>query len=161
MKILLLVPPTDTKTVTTKYQLAFLNFTAPPLGLGYIAAVLEENGFTNIQIVDAHALVISFETYRKIQLARYLIINKLTKINDFRFDKEGNIIDFGISLDVLLKIIRSGNPFLTSGCSGCNRPYYNERPGKEPYNYPRPLSSKEVSKIEKLFQSVLGRLHDG
>lgn len=64
MKILLLVPPTDTKTVTTKYQLAFLNFTAPPLGLGYIAAVLEENGYTNIQILDSHALAISFETYR-------------------------------------------------------------------------------------------------
>ncbi|MFX0126282.1 MAG: cobalamin-dependent protein, partial [Candidatus Hodarchaeota archaeon] len=65
MKILLLVPPTDTKTVTTKYQLAFLNFTAPPLGLGYIAAVLEENGYTNIQILDSHALAISFETYRR------------------------------------------------------------------------------------------------
>ncbi len=65
MKILLLVPPTDTKTVTTKYQLAFLNFTAPPLGLGYIAAVLEKNGFTNIRILDSHALAISFETYRR------------------------------------------------------------------------------------------------
>jgi radical SAM superfamily enzyme YgiQ (UPF0313 family) len=65
VKILLLVPPTDTKNVTTKYQLAFLNFTAPPLGLGYIAAVLEENGYTKIQILDSHALAISFEVYRK------------------------------------------------------------------------------------------------
>ncbi|MFX0184840.1 MAG: B12-binding domain-containing radical SAM protein [Candidatus Hodarchaeota archaeon] len=65
VKILFLVPPTELQAVTTKYQLAFLNFTAPPLGLGYIAAVLEENGFSNVRILDSHALSISLETYRK------------------------------------------------------------------------------------------------
>ncbi|MFX1538070.1 MAG: B12-binding domain-containing radical SAM protein, partial [Promethearchaeota archaeon] len=64
MKILFLVPPTKQKQVT-KYQLAFLNFTAPPLGLGYIAAVLEENGFSNIRILDCSVLGYSFQSYRK------------------------------------------------------------------------------------------------
>jgi hypothetical protein len=65
VKILFLVPPTELQAVTTKYQLAFLNFTAPPLGLGYIAAVLEKNGFSKIRILDSHTLSISLETYRQ------------------------------------------------------------------------------------------------
>ncbi|MFX0149578.1 MAG: B12-binding domain-containing radical SAM protein [Candidatus Hodarchaeota archaeon] len=65
MKILFLVPPTELQASTTKYQLAFLNFTAPPLGLGYIAAVLEKNGFSNVRILDSHALKLSLENYRK------------------------------------------------------------------------------------------------
>ncbi len=64
MKVLLLVPPSRKKEVT-KYQLAFLNFTAPPLGLGYIAAVLEENGFSRVRILDCSALKYTFENYRK------------------------------------------------------------------------------------------------
>ena len=35
--------------------------------------------------------------------------------------------------------------FQTSGCPGCNRPYYNERPGHVPYNYPRPLNADEAA----------------
>ncbi|MEM2915121.1 MAG: radical SAM protein, partial [Candidatus Bathyarchaeia archaeon] len=49
----------------------------------------------------------------------------------------------------LRKIIRTGEPFKTSGCPGCNRPYYNERPGGPIYNYPRKPTSKEISEIEK------------
>ncbi|MHA2170294.1 MAG: B12-binding domain-containing radical SAM protein [Candidatus Hodarchaeales archaeon] len=70
MKILLLVPPINQDNSISKYQLAFLNFTAPPLGLGYIAAVLEENGYTKIKILDSQALGITPETYRK-YLKRY------------------------------------------------------------------------------------------
>lgn len=64
VKILLLVPPAKQKEVT-KYQLAFLNFNTPPLGLGYIAAVLEENGFSKVRILDCSALEYSFENYRQ------------------------------------------------------------------------------------------------
>ncbi|UCE14382.1 MAG: radical SAM protein [Candidatus Heimdallarchaeota archaeon] len=64
MKILLLVPPAKHKEVT-KYHLTFLNFTAPPLGLGYIAAVLEENGYSKVRILDCSALDYTFEIYRK------------------------------------------------------------------------------------------------
>ncbi|MFX1451187.1 MAG: radical SAM protein [Promethearchaeota archaeon] len=98
----------------------------------------------------------SLTNYRKIQLARYLIINKMTKIDNFRFDEEGNLIDFGINLEQLFKIVQNGVPFLTSGCPGCNRPYYNERPGQDLYNYPRPLSSQEKSKIKEIFQFIEG-----
>ena len=99
----------------------------------------------------------SLESYRKIQLARYLIINKLTKINDFKFDVKGNITNFGIDSNKLFEIIHSGLPFLTSGCPNCNRPYYNERPGQELYNFPKTLSSQELQNIEKLFHAILKR----
>ncbi|MHA1385771.1 MAG: radical SAM protein, partial [Candidatus Helarchaeota archaeon] len=68
----------------------------------------------------------SIMRYRKIQLIRYLIINKKARLEDFKFDNEGNIIDFGMNSADIFNIIRSGQPFLTSGCPGCNRPYYNE-----------------------------------
>ena len=59
VKILLLVPPSIQEKSISKYQLAFLNFTAPPLGLGYIAAVLEEHGFSKIKILDSQAYDLS------------------------------------------------------------------------------------------------------
>jgi radical SAM superfamily enzyme YgiQ (UPF0313 family) len=68
VKILLIVPPME--NTVTKYQLAFLNFTAPPLGLGYIAAVLEENGYSRIRILDAPTLNFSPADYRR-YLKRY------------------------------------------------------------------------------------------
>lgn len=97
----------------------------------------------------------SLANYRKIQLARYLIFNRLAIKDQFKFDNEGNIVNFGMDKnEFLFKIIRSGLPFLTSGCPSCNRPYYNERPGQEPYNFPRQLSMKELSAIEDLFQNI-------
>jgi radical SAM superfamily enzyme YgiQ (UPF0313 family) len=70
VKILFLVPPVTQEKATSKYQLAFLNFTAPPLGLGYIAAVLEENGYSNIKILDSQALNFTQNDYRRF-LKRY------------------------------------------------------------------------------------------
>lgn len=66
MKVLFLVPPSENE-VTTKYQLAFLDFTAPPLGLGYMAAVLEDHGYTKtkIRILDSHALNYTPNDYRR------------------------------------------------------------------------------------------------
>ncbi|PWI49065.1 B12-binding domain-containing radical SAM protein [Candidatus Heimdallarchaeota archaeon B3_Heim] len=70
MKILLVVPPTILEKTISKYKLAFLNFTAPPLGLGYIAAVLEKHGYSNINILDSQALALSPNDYRR-YLKRY------------------------------------------------------------------------------------------
>ena len=84
----------------------------------------------------------------------------LFKLDDMEFDNKGTIINFGISSDdILLKTIKSGLPFLTSGCPGCNRPYYNERPGQELYNFPEPLSIQELNRIEKQFESIIQGLN--
>jgi len=89
--------------------------------------------------------------YRKMQLARYLLLNKISHLNKFTFNEAGNLVSFGLEKEKIDDIIRSGMPFLTSGCPGCNRPYYNERPGETLYNYPRSLSSEEIDKIIDLF----------
>ncbi len=89
------------------------------------------------------------ETYRRIQLARHLIIHGKTRRENMKFDSEGRITDFGIPKTQLRETISDGIPFRTSGCPECNRPYYNERPGGPMYNYPRPLTPSEFSEIKK------------
>ena len=91
----------------------------------------------------------SIEVYRRIQLARYLILQKLTKFENMRFDGEGRIEDFGVNKQVLMKSIQTGKAFRTSGCPDCNRPYYNEKPSGPIYNFPRELTEKELSEVRK------------
>jgi biotin synthase len=64
-----------------------------------------------------------------------------------RFDGKECVSDFGVDKRTLSQIIRTGEPFLTSGCPNCNRPYYNEKPSGPIYNYPRGLTEKEFSFI--------------
>jgi biotin synthase len=89
------------------------------------------------------------DVYRRLQLARHLIVNAKAKADEMQFDEEGNVIDFGVSKRRLLSIVASGLPFLTSGCPGCNRPFYNEKPGGPLYNYPRSISPKELKAIKR------------
>jgi len=88
-------------------------------------------------------------SYRRVQLARYLIVHGKTRCENMKFDEKGCIVDLGVSRQLLHEAVESGNPFQTSGCPGCNRPYYNERPGGPIYNYPRPLSPQEIMEIKK------------
>ena len=90
----------------------------------------------------------SVGVYRRVQLAQYLITHSIVKYDDVTF-KEGHIVNFGIPRKDIEKIIETGEPFRTSGCPGCNRPYYNERPGGLIYNYPRKPSSEEIDDIKK------------
>jgi len=91
----------------------------------------------------------SISRYRRIQIAHYLITNGKTCCDEMLFDEEGTIKNFGIPREQLWQVIRTGKPFLTSGCPGCNRPYYNERPSGPLYNYPRQPFSEEMVEIEK------------
>jgi biotin synthase len=85
-------------------------------------------------------------SYRRIQLARFLITTETSKVERMRFEN-GRIVDFGVEKEVLSKVIESGEPFRTSGCLGCNRPFYNESPRGPIYNYPRKPTSKEIKII--------------
>jgi biotin synthase-related radical SAM superfamily protein len=87
--------------------------------------------------------------YRRIQVAHYLITHGTMRFENLFFDVGGCLIDFGISQAQLGEVIRIGEPFATSGCPGCNRPYYNEKPSGPIYNYPRQLLPEEIFKIEK------------
>jgi len=88
------------------------------------------------------------QKYRRIQIARHLIVHGIARCEDMRFDEEGCISDFSVDEQTLLQIIQTGEPFPTSGCPNCNRPYYNEKPSGPIYNYPRKISQKELSEIE-------------
>jgi biotin synthase-related radical SAM superfamily protein len=91
----------------------------------------------------------AISAYRRIQIARHLIVNGKTRLENMKFNDEGQILDFGVPKMQLQEEILNGSPFRTSGCPECNRPYYNERPGGPMYNYPRQLTQDELSKIEK------------
>jgi len=89
----------------------------------------------------------SVPAYRRVQLARHLIFHGIARYEDVRFDVRGCISDFGVDKEVLMRIVQTGEPFLTSGCPNCNRPYYNEKPSGPIYNYPRPITKKETGQI--------------
>ena len=74
------------------------------------------------------------ERYRRIQALNFLLrLRNGGSIEGLEFDEQGNL---RTSLEELVRMGVGREAFLTRGCPGCNRPYYNERPGSEPYNYP-------------------------
>jgi biotin synthase-related radical SAM superfamily protein len=91
----------------------------------------------------------SLSSYRRAQVAHYSLTHRKVRLENMEFDKDGKITSFGISKEMLLEVIETGEPFITSGCPGCNRPYYNERPGGPLYNYPRQLQPEEIEEIKK------------
>jgi len=91
----------------------------------------------------------SLESYRRVQLARFLIVKGLARTDMMLFDDEGRITDFGLGKKDLEKALDSGEPFLTSGCSSCNRPFYNEKASGPIYNYPRKPTMDELESIKQ------------
>jgi len=90
--------------------------------------------------------------YRRIQLARWVINEGLGSASQMTFDEGGRLIDFGRNIESL---IRSGEPFMTSGCPGrdgkvaCNRPYGNERPSEPIRNFPFMPEREDIEEIKK------------
>ena len=82
-------------------------------------------------------------SYRKIQIARYLINEKGLHISKIRFDRNGGGRIKSFDYD-LAEVLKEGYAFMTSGCpcssdsriSACNRPFANERPSETFRNYP-------------------------
>jgi len=95
------------------------------------------------------------DLYRRVQLARHLIIKKQTTVADIVF-KKGCIVDFGVSKKILEKAVANGTPFRTSGCPNCNRPYYNEKPSGPIYNFPVQPERKDIEEIKRQLQSSIG-----
>jgi len=84
------------------------------------------------------------DSYRRIQLARHIIIEGMGRYEDMEFDGDGKLTGFG-DIDVR-SAIGDGEPFRTTGCPGCNRPFYNERPSGPFFNYPRALTPEELER---------------
>jgi biotin synthase-related radical SAM superfamily protein len=84
-------------------------------------------------------------SYRRIQVIRHMASKGLLRSDQILSDSSGKVL-LNIEKESILDVISSGEAFQVSGCKGCNRPYYNERPRGPMYNYPRPLSRDEVLK---------------
>ncbi|MEA3313953.1 MAG: hypothetical protein U9Q18_06225, partial [Caldisericota bacterium] len=99
----------------------------------------------------------SLTRYRRIQLMRYLFSKGVEFLPEF--DETENLISMdvvrsvtlvpGTSVTLLGGIVVS-DMVLTSGCTGCNRPYYNEKPLGPMFNYPFP-PKEAVEKIVGAF----------
>ena len=91
--------------------------------------------------------------YRHVQFARYLIDQGIARAEQFVFDGQGRIIDFGLSVADQEGLITSGEPFRTSGCAGYdvevagNTPFANSRPGSHLRNYPFPPTAEDLGRI--------------
>jgi biotin synthase-related radical SAM superfamily protein len=94
-------------------------------------------------------------TYLRIQLARYIIEEKLADSRDMGFDRKGRIVDFGLASDLLASVIGYAKPFMTTGCSGpdgevaCNRPFGNCLPDIRQWNYPYMPNEEELGLIRQ------------
>ncbi|HEY9069642.1 MAG TPA: radical SAM protein [Candidatus Ozemobacteraceae bacterium] len=82
--------------------------------------------------------------YRRIQAWRWLRRAGSVTLDRCVF-QNGRLADFGVPMEKLEQLLADGSAFRTSGCGACNRPYYNERPGGTLFNYPRPLTSREIA----------------
>jgi biotin synthase-related radical SAM superfamily protein len=83
-------------------------------------------------------------SYRRVQIARHLLVNDVVAVEEFSFSRDGRVAALGVRRHELDELLLDGEAFRTSGCSGCNRPYYNEPPRGPFYNYPRPLTTDEA-----------------
>jgi biotin synthase len=89
----------------------------------------------------------SIHIFRRIQLARYLLLRDLKASDRFIF-KEGDIVKIKNLTEMeLKKVIDRGDAFKTAGCPACNRPNYTSAPGEEPDGYPRNLTPGEKKHI--------------
>ncbi len=96
-------------------------------------------------------------TYRRVQMARYIINEGLGRAESMKFNEHGQLISFGISQELFEKIISDGHAFMTSGCPGitmdnvCNRPFGNCTPYQAAIghwrNYPIFPTEEDVRRI--------------
>ena len=97
-------------------------------------------------------------SYRKIQIARYLINEMNCGMDCFVFDSEQNLKNFNTDINLLLD---NGQAFMTSGCpcrnsslAACNRPFANERPSEVFRNYPHLPDDAELLRIRKQIEPL-------
>jgi biotin synthase len=130
--IILGLGETEEEAITTVQELADMNVPAVLFAFTPIAGTkLREKKQPDLSY------------YRRAQVARALILDKKARIENMRFTN-GKLTDFGLNKIHLMEFLKDGVVFQTTGCPGCNRPYYNERPSGPLYNYPRPLTPDEV-----------------
>ncbi len=83
-------------------------------------------------------------SYRRLQAVLYLMKTGHTDTMKLKFC-DGKLAALGMDTARARELLSGGEAFMTSGCEGCNRPYYNESARGFTYNYPRPLLPEEAA----------------
>lgn len=94
------------------------------------------------------------DSYRRLQTAFYLLRRRLIVPEDLIF-AGGRLRGINITRERLKQYLAGGDAFRTTGCPGCNRPFYNESPRGFMYNYPRPLTPQEAEREISLVAECL------
>lgn len=98
----------------------------------------------------------SLTQYRRIQIAYYLIRNRISSGSQMEFNRSRRqLTGFGISNELLDEIISRETVFQTTGCPSCNRPFFTEEPRGPLYNYPQAPSASALNEI----RNQLGGIH--
>ncbi len=102
--------------------------------------------FTNIKgtSLENHPTP-NLESYRRIQAVRHLVSKGKLELHEIIENNDGRI-SVTIDPSFLRETLSSGEAFRVTGCKGCNRPFYNERPRGPMYNFPRDLTQEEIQK---------------
>jgi len=101
-----------------------------------------------------------WDSYLRVQLARYMIEERSLRMKDMTFSPEGRLIHMGGPQDEVTAAIHSGIPFMTTGCTdnegkvACNRPFGNCLPDVKQWNYPYPPNTEEIELIQR---NIFGR----
>jgi biotin synthase len=90
----------------------------------------------------------SIGRYRRLQLAHYLIQNRLACSDQMQFNTPQNqLVNIELPTKNLNAVIERGTAFQTAGCPSCNRPFFTENPGGPLYNYPTPPTADAIKEI--------------
>ena len=82
-------------------------------------------------------------SYRRIQAVRHLVSKSELELDQIDEYTDGTV-SLKIDSEKLREALSSGDAFRVTGCKGCNRPFYNERPRGPMYNFPRDLTEEEI-----------------
>jgi biotin synthase-related radical SAM superfamily protein len=94
------------------------------------------HSFTSVPGLDIEgAGTPTLERSRGIQLARYLIFEKGATACNFEFREGG--LERIVGVPGLTAIAEGEEPYLTTGCPDCNRPFYTERVRGPLFNIPK------------------------
>ena len=105
--------------------------------------LIRKMGIPSVEEPDDRGEISSFYNER--------ISDVFERIRDY-FSFENSEITFNPEKKEFLMDYIPSEAFRTYGCADCNRPLYNERPGKVPYNYPRELNEEELrAAVERLY----------
>jgi biotin synthase-related radical SAM superfamily protein len=86
--------------------------------------------------------------YRRVQLARHLIVESGATFKDIRFDRDSRIREFCVPASMLEEALENGIAFMTRGCPGCNRPYFNEKVSGPIFNYANRPKKEDLAMIK-------------